>query len=209
MQSLNDDTERALYRAIIESPFDDAPRLVYADWQDEYGDPNFAEFIRLQIAEHRKSPARAFITARESELLAVPGNAGWYPVRPIKMLVVRGFPSVCEKVTTAGWYDAALLCGVHPVTKIDLSDRSPEPIENGQLYRWNYASQTFHESVINGQILKEMGRYIGVTKSIPLAFGTVDQAFEILSFGVINWGRAQHGLPRITKEDVRGTARRP
>jgi uncharacterized protein (TIGR02996 family) len=38
----------ALYRAILESPEDDAPRLLYADWLDEHGDVKRAEFIRLQ-----------------------------------------------------------------------------------------------------------------------------------------------------------------
>jgi uncharacterized protein (TIGR02996 family) len=38
----------AFVRAILESPDDDAPRLVYADWLDENGDPARAEFIRLQ-----------------------------------------------------------------------------------------------------------------------------------------------------------------
>src|SRR5829696_7436743 len=43
-------TEReALLRAIIENPEDDAPRLVFADWLDEHGEPDRAEFIRLQI----------------------------------------------------------------------------------------------------------------------------------------------------------------
>jgi uncharacterized protein (TIGR02996 family) len=41
----------ALLRAIIESPADDAPRLVYADWLDEHGDPVRAEFIRLQCEQ--------------------------------------------------------------------------------------------------------------------------------------------------------------
>jgi uncharacterized protein (TIGR02996 family) len=39
----------ALLRAICENPDDDAPRLVYADWLDEHGDPRQAEFIRVQI----------------------------------------------------------------------------------------------------------------------------------------------------------------
>src|SRR6476660_6786094 len=39
----------ALVRAIIENPLDDAPRLVYADWLDEHGDPGRAEFIRLTV----------------------------------------------------------------------------------------------------------------------------------------------------------------
>ncbi len=39
----------ALLRAICENPDDDAPRLIYADWLDEHGDPRQAEFIRVQI----------------------------------------------------------------------------------------------------------------------------------------------------------------
>ncbi len=35
--------------AISASPEDDAPRLVFADWLDEHGDPELAEFIRLQV----------------------------------------------------------------------------------------------------------------------------------------------------------------
>lgn len=36
-------------RAIIASPDDDAPRLVYADWLEENGEPERSEFIRVQI----------------------------------------------------------------------------------------------------------------------------------------------------------------
>jgi uncharacterized protein (TIGR02996 family) len=39
----------ALLAAIRQSQDDDAPRLVYADWLDEHGDPDRAEFIRLQV----------------------------------------------------------------------------------------------------------------------------------------------------------------
>jgi uncharacterized protein (TIGR02996 family) len=35
-------------QAIRETPDDDAPRLVYADWLDDHGDEARAEFIRLQ-----------------------------------------------------------------------------------------------------------------------------------------------------------------
>ena len=40
----------ALYRAILADPDDDAPRLVYADWLDEHGEPDRAEFVRVQCA---------------------------------------------------------------------------------------------------------------------------------------------------------------
>src|SRR5438309_3057056 len=35
--------------AIRRDPDDDAPRLVYADWLDEHGDPDRAEFIRAEV----------------------------------------------------------------------------------------------------------------------------------------------------------------
>jgi uncharacterized protein (TIGR02996 family) len=37
-----------LLAAVLDSPSDDAPRLVYADWLDEHGQADRAEFIRLQ-----------------------------------------------------------------------------------------------------------------------------------------------------------------
>jgi uncharacterized protein (TIGR02996 family) len=59
-------------RAIHDRPDDDAPRLVYADWLDERGDADRAEFIRVQCAlarAHANDPRRAAWQARERELL--------------------------------------------------------------------------------------------------------------------------------------------
>src|SRR5262245_18950992 len=44
-------------RTICENPDDDAPRLVYADWLDENGDPARAEFIRLHVQLAREPDA--------------------------------------------------------------------------------------------------------------------------------------------------------
>ena len=43
--------EAAFLRDVADHPADDAPRLVYADWLEENGQPERAEFIRVQI-EH-------------------------------------------------------------------------------------------------------------------------------------------------------------
>lgn len=48
------DTEAALLRAVCEAPDDDLPRLVYADWLDENGQGERAEWIRSEIS-HGKS----------------------------------------------------------------------------------------------------------------------------------------------------------
>ena len=39
----------ALLRAVCENPDDDLPRLVFADWCDENGEPERAEFIRAHV----------------------------------------------------------------------------------------------------------------------------------------------------------------
>jgi uncharacterized protein (TIGR02996 family) len=64
--------DQAFLRAILAEPDDDTPRLVYADWLDEHGQGERAEFIRLQIERARRpieDPAHATPTARESALL--------------------------------------------------------------------------------------------------------------------------------------------
>jgi|SRR5262245_121648 len=47
-------TDESLYRAVVAAPDDDAPRLVLADWYEEHGHPERAEFIRLQIEIARR-----------------------------------------------------------------------------------------------------------------------------------------------------------
>jgi uncharacterized protein (TIGR02996 family) len=62
----------ALFRALCESPNDDTPRLVYADWLEESGDPDRAEFIRLQCERWNLCPAYPTVTearTRATQLL--------------------------------------------------------------------------------------------------------------------------------------------
>jgi uncharacterized protein (TIGR02996 family) len=62
----------ALLRAVIEQPDDDGPRLIYAEWLGEYGDPDRGEFIQLQCAAAALPPGTARwddLQQREKELL--------------------------------------------------------------------------------------------------------------------------------------------
>lgn len=47
----------ALIRSILESPLDDTPRLIFADWLDEHGEAERAEFIRAGIDSTRFNPS--------------------------------------------------------------------------------------------------------------------------------------------------------
>ncbi|MBN9122561.1 MAG: TIGR02996 domain-containing protein [Planctomycetes bacterium] len=46
----------ALFAAILAHPCEDTPRLAYADWLDENGDPDRARFIRLQYEIEKLPP---------------------------------------------------------------------------------------------------------------------------------------------------------
>jgi uncharacterized protein (TIGR02996 family) len=63
--------DAALWRAVVADPHDDAPRLVFADWLEEHGQPPRAEFIRVQCrlaALEEDDPARSSLERRERQL---------------------------------------------------------------------------------------------------------------------------------------------
>lgn len=64
----------AFLQSVCEEPDDLATRLIFADWLEDHGDPDRAEFIRIQceLSGDIDEPARLLgLQARESELLRV------------------------------------------------------------------------------------------------------------------------------------------
>ena len=89
--------EKALLTAIWEHPHEDTPRLVYADWLQENGQPERAEFIRVQIELARldeDAPEYGLLFEREAQLLGA-HREHWLAPLPSGGLSVpfeRGFP---------------------------------------------------------------------------------------------------------------------
>ncbi|HVL16173.1 MAG TPA: TIGR02996 domain-containing protein [Gemmata sp.] len=88
-----------LFRAVRENPADDLPRLAYADWLEENGQPERGEFIRLQCEAWHLCPAYGTVTEARtaaSRLLREHGDA-WHAELPAvpgvewSDLFVRGF----------------------------------------------------------------------------------------------------------------------
>ena len=76
--------EAAFLQDIIASPEDDVPRLVYADWLQEHGQADRAEFIRVQCALARTAAGdnrRASLERLRTELWEAHG-AGWRAALP-------------------------------------------------------------------------------------------------------------------------------
>jgi uncharacterized protein (TIGR02996 family) len=78
----------AFLRAIVARPDDDTPRLVYADWLEEHGDADRAEFIRGQCElERLKAEGRRNLALgrRVRELLAAHADRWTEPLRAAKL----------------------------------------------------------------------------------------------------------------------------
>ena len=64
--------EQAFLKDVVTHPDDDFPRLVYADWLEEHGDPARAAFIRAQCRLRKLGPfdpERYDLEAAEADLL--------------------------------------------------------------------------------------------------------------------------------------------
>jgi uncharacterized protein (TIGR02996 family) len=88
--------DEAFLRAIWAEPDDDGPRLVYADWLEENGQPQRAEFIRVQCELGRPGVAsarRKRLRIREQELLEAHRRQWLGKLRrsPLPWVFHRGF----------------------------------------------------------------------------------------------------------------------
>jgi uncharacterized protein (TIGR02996 family) len=84
----------ALFQAVLHAPDDDAPRLVFADWLDENGEADRAEFIRVQCRLARLpfyEPDTSGLAGRAHELLVRHRRAWRIPDLAARQEFRRGF----------------------------------------------------------------------------------------------------------------------
>jgi uncharacterized protein (TIGR02996 family) len=139
-----------LLDAVLDFPDEDTPRLAYADWLDEHGDPERAEFIRVQIdlsridcpecggcgrTGHRRPIHRcgtcrgdfaekfALLSAREDVLR----RSVWVRPGRVNSLVFwkRGFGEGVTLSADAFMTRAEDLFCTHPIRAVSLYDKSP------------------------------------------------------------------------------------
>jgi uncharacterized protein (TIGR02996 family) len=127
------DTRQAFLAAIIDAPEDDAPRLIYADWLDEHGECERAEFIRLQCALARPLPRglRRELRKRVEELLS---SHAWNWIPRCALWETRHWNrGFLYRYVTAGWNAESLLevLNGHPVyfLKLHLDSLTGEVVD--------------------------------------------------------------------------------
>jgi uncharacterized protein (TIGR02996 family) len=120
-----------LLGAILDVPADDAPRLVYADWLDEHGDADRAEFIRLGVRAEGLLPDAPDRTAvlRRLRGLERAGAEPWTGGPRAEGLgqsltFRRGFVdsvSWWDPDNQAGWDRLRAVCRGHPVRHLRIT----------------------------------------------------------------------------------------
>jgi len=133
----------ALFRTIVESPEDDVPRLVFADWLEEHGEEDRAEFIRLQCAIARRLSAEG--TVRDDEAFCVMWDRQSELLRTHRHRWVRELPEWVEaqffrrgfvagvRVAAERWLDTGdELLAMTPVEQVAFTD---SPRHFGRLMR--------------------------------------------------------------------------
>jgi uncharacterized protein (TIGR02996 family) len=121
--------EPGFLHAIVEDPDDDTPRLIYADWLEERGDPR-GEFIRVQceLARSNQPTPRHFqLLDREKQLLALHRKDWDAPLRQLctSFTYRRGFIETARLQTTHFLAHAGEMFTATPLLGLRLSLPGP------------------------------------------------------------------------------------
>jgi uncharacterized protein (TIGR02996 family) len=190
-------TADAFLRAILEDPAGDGVRLIYADWLEEHGHVERAEFLRLQIAQREEG--------RQRELLAR-HTASWFRgVLPMcSWQVRRGFVQAVSLSLDDFRRYAAHLFRSQPVTRVTLTDRVPQSLGADTSRSWYtylgdrcLASFSYDLPCCLQPFLDEPAVYPGPGPWKRWDYPTPEAAQAALSRACVAWGRHEAGLPPL------------
>lgn len=120
--------QHSFLQAIIEDPDDDGPRLIYADWLEEQGDPR-GEFIRVQCELERlgeDDPRRLQLETRQCVLLAEHQNQWAGSLREFvhRFWFRRGFIDKIQIGAEQFLANAELVFGTTPLSQVAFHNAS-------------------------------------------------------------------------------------
>jgi len=136
----------SLLLAVCDNPDDDTPRLVFADWLQEHGEEERAEFIRVQI-ELARGAVKSDLQEREKALLAAHGESWSEPLRTLGLELVN-YQKPKPRSINGIEYRRGFPFGVQiNEEKAEFADRAPAlfqcaPIQRISFYhQWGRASK--------------------------------------------------------------------
>lgn len=123
-------TQDVLFQEILERPEDDAIRRIYADWLNDHGQDDRAEFIRVQLDLNQldeADPRRPELERRERQLLGRHRQEWLGPaaVEGAFCQFERGFPSSVSLGPVELQRHGDALFGAAPISKVQLHTLHP------------------------------------------------------------------------------------
>lgn len=208
----------ALVRGILAAPSDDAPRLVYADWLEELGRPEDAEFIRVQIELARLGFDGAFHVDALGRLQRLPGHIERLQDRQLELWMGgRGRPDLPDDLQTWAMYVhtqhgqslrirrgfveriacfgdvflevAAGLFRHQPVVQVRLIDMHPLAVHDG--YLWDRA-RPIRSRTASHELPEELWDLL--FENGVVLYPTADEADAALSWACVCYGRFRAGI---------------
>jgi uncharacterized protein (TIGR02996 family) len=204
---------------ILEHPADDAPRLIYADWLEERGDPDRGEFIRLQVELARPpwrvgrvydDPAWLRLHARERELLNA-HHREWLPppvpratlgaerlaweVSPVARAVAlfhRGFVAEVTLPCQAWLEHGPALARAAPLERVTLSDRQPSRWYRLGWGEWYWVRQAGPTPHVPDRLPPELCALLStgrVDEDGVMTYLSRERAQDALSRACLGWAR--------------------
>lgn len=208
-----------LLRGVLAEPFCNLPRLVYADWLEENGEPERAEYIRAHINLNKKEYDQ-WAKERCDAVFgpAIPGErrpnfAKWFPSSYYCNLRLfdRGF---CKEAWFRGLKAFELLYrGVfesQPIVSVSIDNKYPRTIQDD--YAWNndkpfvfvktatseymqYANHTLPHDIFAEMDITWFNRDNG--PHVIAYFSSRQEGMEALSRTLVNYARVRVGLERL------------
>jgi uncharacterized protein (TIGR02996 family) len=222
---------RAFLRTICETPGDDTPRLVYADWLEEDGWAEQAEFIRLQIRlgpvdvtgrlsrDQRRQARRVEALLRDHAadflqpltLLAVRRALLTPPEDRLVWTFARGFVDTITVHGSTLERHAAAIFSHQPVTRVRLESARPRPLRAPELFDDALTSRGPATLRVPGPVFPFLGRVgFGCTIRGSVArFDPPAPCEEVISRAAVGYGRSRAGLtplawPAPSPDDFEG-----
>jgi uncharacterized protein (TIGR02996 family) len=229
-QRLSD--RNAFLRAICEQPADDAPRLVFADWLDENGEPDWADFIRVQCdiwditegdhaalccvkgcsawpigQEYRCKQCRPCSLASRSWALAPTITTNNCLAHMFDITCRRGF--VAEVACPLGdWLDhGKAICEQHPVERVRITDRVPYFGVSDNDWSWIYTPPNLiwddKPRILPYDVWRLLDQHdTSSARMRAKRYRTREHALARLNVAALTWARKQAGLPPLKEKQA-------
>lgn len=201
---------------ILANPRDDFPRQAYADWQEEFGDPGHAEFIRLQLLgkpvemNNRQFRQRHGGWADDRVLFVHgddPADSNWYgvcvfgsvsvtnqlffdrPHQSSRFVISRGFVERISLPLNLWMQYGSQIVRHQPIEHVEVTDKSAYHSHSGKWF-WR-PDKGLVEHALPAFLWNAASQWAGDSSPRVIGYDTEKQAMDALSRACLKWVKGE------------------